>query len=224
MDRLIDFIDFFQAKYVALFLALVSIFEFLYIRFMVNEYHKLEKNYNDLKETNKALSKEYYSPSKKNRASSSVILTSGNSQPRTANNRVSETITRSTSEVADGNTDNSVQNLESRKTTRQADRKIHFYLRANNQSVFIKWTDIIDDESKFKATLISENKATIELIDVNRIKSLPGIGEVVFESGTIQLKDAISFKPIASGVIIKEQQGPTAYWKIDEKIKVEYTK
>lgn len=223
MDRLIDFIDYFQAKYVALFFAVVSILEFIYIRLIKYEHDELEKKHNGLTRAYNAL-EESKTSTKINRASSATTLTGCKSQSKDSNNCVSKLNSKTTTNVVEEKTDHNTHKSESPKPTRHEEKKQHFYLKANNQSVFLKWSDSIDDESKFKATLISENKATIELIDVNRIKSLPGIGEVVFESGTTQLKDAVSFKPMDSGLIIKEQQGATCYWKIEKKIRVEYTK
>lgn len=97
-----------------------------------------------------------------------------------------------------------------------------FFLKANSRTVFTKWTQHLNDDVKFKAHLIAEGKAEIELIDVNRIRSMQGVEEVVFDSGNVQLKEANGVTTVEPGIIIKKSQGSIEYWEVTKKISVKY--
>ena len=73
------------------------------------------------------------------------------------------------------------------------------------------------ETSKFVAYLTSENEATFEPIDVERIRSAKNSASIQ-QSGLVSIKDARAFKVVEKGIIIKNEN----YWKIKNPVVVEF--
>lgn len=94
------------------------------------------------------------------------------------------------------------------------------FLDLNSEEFFFDYSDQKSGTSKFIAYLTSDNEATFEPIDVERVRSA-NVSASLQQSGAVPIKDAQSFKVISKGKIKKESNGE---WHIESPVVVEFIK
>ena len=97
------------------------------------------------------------------------------------------------------------------------------YFPLSKRNLFLKAYETNEFQCIFKAYSIGGDLFEFSIISIEKSKAWD-IGEAVLNVGTVLQQDAIGFKCIKKGRVQQKVDKGTTYWKILEKVQVEYLK
>lgn len=97
------------------------------------------------------------------------------------------------------------------------------YFPLSKRNIFLKAYKTNEFKCIFKANFIGGDILEFSLISIEKAKAWD-IGEAVLNVGTVLQQDAVDFKCIKKGKIQQKVDKGTTYWKILDKVQVEYLK
>lgn len=113
--------------------------------------------------------------------------------------------------------------VENRKVAEDEIKPKVLYFPLSKRNLFLKAYETNEFQCIFQANSIGGDLFEFSIISIEKSKAWD-IGEAVLNVGTVLQQDAVGFKCIKKGRVQQKVDKGTTYWKILEKVQVEYLK